>query len=228
MSDQGNLTRIKVVNDALEELSKEVVYVGGATVAMYKDRPASEARVTDDVDIVVELATYSACADIEEKLRKKGFENEVNSKIICRYTVKGIVVDVMPTDENVLGFKNQWYSEGFKNAIEYAISETETVKIFNSVYFLASKLDAFRDRGNDDGRLSSDFEDIIYILNNRTTIWAEMQNASYPVKTYLKKEFSLLIEQDYFDEWISAHLDYSEQRRVNFIMESLRDFTCRS
>jgi len=52
-----------------------------------------------------------------------------------------------------------------------------------------------------------------------------MENASSDVKSYLKKEFSLLIEQDYFDEWISAHLDYNEQRRVNFIIENLRDFT---
>ena len=48
-------TRIKVVYDALEELANEVVFVGGATVALYADRPSGEARPTDDVDILVEL-----------------------------------------------------------------------------------------------------------------------------------------------------------------------------
>lgn len=94
----------------------------------------------------------------------------------------------------------------------------------NSVYFLASKLDAFNDRGNDDGRLSQDFEDIVYILNNRTTVWEEMKNASGAVKTFLKNAFAGLLNHDYFDEWIGAHLEYSEQRRVNFVIGGLRDF----
>lgn len=64
MSMQQNITRIKVVNDALEELADEVVYVGGATVALYADRPAGESRPTDDVDILIELMHYllSACS----------------------------------------------------------------------------------------------------------------------------------------------------------------------
>ncbi|QEC42618.1 hypothetical protein [Pseudobacter ginsenosidimutans] len=50
-----NLVRIKAVYNALEELGNEVVFVGGATVALYADRPAIEIRPTDDVDILVEL-----------------------------------------------------------------------------------------------------------------------------------------------------------------------------
>lgn len=53
-----SITRIKVVYGALEELANEVVFVGGATVALYADRPSGEARPTDDVDILVELMHY--------------------------------------------------------------------------------------------------------------------------------------------------------------------------
>lgn len=224
MSDGDNLARIKIVNDALGDLQKEVVYVGGATVSMYKDRPASETRFTNDVDIVVEISSYVGYALIEEKLRRKGFENDVESQVICRYRISGVIVDVLPTDENVLGFRNRWYSDGFSNAVEYSISKTESVKIFSSVYFLASKLDAFNDRGNSDGRMSEDFEDIVYILNNRTTIWDEMDKASDDVKTYLQTEFRKLLNQEYFDEWVSAHLENSEQRRVGFILGGLSAF----
>lgn len=69
MSDRDNIVRIKVVHAALEELGPFVVYVGGATVSLYKDRIVSETRVTDDVDIVVEIAAYTEFAEIEEKLR---------------------------------------------------------------------------------------------------------------------------------------------------------------
>ncbi|SDC63231.1 hypothetical protein [Niabella drilacis] len=76
MSDQTNIARIAAVFTALEELSNHVVFVGGATVSLYKDRPASETRVTDDVDTVVDLAGYTGFAVIEDQLRKKGFVND--------------------------------------------------------------------------------------------------------------------------------------------------------
>ena len=44
-----SITRIRVVYDALEELANEVVFVGGATVALYADRPSGEARPTVEI-----------------------------------------------------------------------------------------------------------------------------------------------------------------------------------
>jgi hypothetical protein len=35
-----NITRIKAVNNALEELAKDVVFVGGATAFLYAQRPS--------------------------------------------------------------------------------------------------------------------------------------------------------------------------------------------
>jgi hypothetical protein len=40
--------------------------------------------------------------------------------------------------------------------------------------------------GNNDGRSSSDFEDVISILENRGSIWKEMNDASEKLKAYLK------------------------------------------
>lgn len=83
----------------------------------------------------------------------------------------------MPTNEAILGFSNIWYEGGFKNAVDYIIDDQHTVKIFSAPYFIASKLQAFKNRGNNDGRVSTDFEDIIFVLDNRSTIWEEMKNA---------------------------------------------------
>ena len=107
MSDKTNIARIQAVYKALGNLGDSVVFVGGATVSLYKDKPAPETRVTDDVDIVVELVTYEEYANMEDQLRKKGFINDIDSGIICRYKINGIIVDIMPTDENILGFKNR-------------------------------------------------------------------------------------------------------------------------
>lgn len=113
MSHRENITRIKVVHDALEELNTEVIFIGGATVSLYADRPAGEIRPTDDIDILIELLNYKEYAGIDEKLRRKGFVNDTASGVICRYTIHGIIVDVMPTSEEILGFSNIWYQEGF-------------------------------------------------------------------------------------------------------------------
>ena len=82
-----NIVRIKVVNEVLKGLDQEFVFVGGATVSLYATNPelASETRPTDDVDVVIELATYGGYAGIDEKLRGLGFKNDVASGVICRY-----------------------------------------------------------------------------------------------------------------------------------------------
>lgn len=224
MSHRDNITRIKAVYDALEELADEVVFVGGATVSLYTDRPTAEVRPTDDIDILVELTHYSDYAAIEEKLRQKGFVNDVGSGVICRYTVKGITVDVMPTSGDILGFANQWYQLALQHAEQVSIGEQYTITIFSAPYFIATKLDAFNDRGEGDGRLSSDFEDIVYVLNNRSTIWDEMAAADGDVRKYLKKVFETLLTNPYVDEWISSHLEYNEQNRVRLIAGNLTDF----
>ena len=65
MSHQTNITRIRSVSNALGDLRDKVVFVGGATVSLYADRIALEVRPTDDVDIVVEIATRWQFAEIE-------------------------------------------------------------------------------------------------------------------------------------------------------------------
>lgn len=54
-----SILRIKAVATVLKELNQKLVFVGGATVALYAPKEISfETRPTDDVDIVVELASY--------------------------------------------------------------------------------------------------------------------------------------------------------------------------
>src|ERR1700733_1784907 len=131
MSYWGNITRIKAVYLALEELGPQVVFVGGATVSLYSTRPETETRPTDDVDIVVGIMHYNEYAAIEEKLRSKGFVNDVESGVICRYTIHGITVDVMPTSEDILGFFNKWYPEAFAISILVKLKVGLSIRIFS-------------------------------------------------------------------------------------------------
>ena len=222
MSHRENITRIKAVYNALGELQNQVVFVGGATVSLYSDRDGFEFRPTDDVDIVVELLNLSGYAALEEKLRSIGFTNDKDSKIICRYKIDGIIVDFMPTRGDILNFSNQWYPDGFKNAISYPIDNQHTVKIFTSPYFLASKLEAFKDRGGNDGRTSSDFEDIVSVLERRKTVWTEINDAPADVRTYIREEFKKLMGNIFLEEWINAHIDFISPPSTYFIIENMK------
>lgn len=225
MSHTQNIERIKIVYNALGEIADEVVFVGGATVSLYADRPAGEIRPTDDIDIMVEVAGYGGYSALEEKLRRKGFTNDQNSRVICRYQVNGVIVDVMPTDQNILGFSNRWYKPAFASAVVIAPEEGYSFRILRPAYFIATKLEAFIGRGRGDGRTSTDFEDIVYIFNNRTTIWNEMRQADPHLLKYFKDSFAQLLQVPYVEEWIAASLDFSERNRTDYIVHNLRSLS---
>jgi predicted nucleotidyltransferase len=224
MSHKDNLIRIKAVYNALAHLRNDVVFVGGATVSFYVDRMAEEVRPTNDIDILIELWTYKDYTVIEAQLRTIGFENDFEAGVICRYRIQGIVVDIMPTGDQVLGFSNKWYPQEFKKAIDFMIDERVTVKILSVEYFIASKLEAFKGRGKNDGRTSSDFEDIIYVLENRSLVWDEMKNASADIKEYLKSEFKALVANPFFEEWLDANTGFNSPGATAYILNELEDF----
>ena len=84
-----------------------------------------------------------------------------------------------------------------------------------------SKLEAFLQRGKNDGRTSTDFEDIIFLLENRSTIWEELNNAETTLSTYLKETFRKLMQNENFEEWVDCHAGFGRVPATHFIMEQL-------
>ena len=224
MSHHTNIVRIKAVANLLGDLRQKIVFVGGATLSLYASRRTFEVRPTDDVDVIIEILNYAQRAELEEKLRSIGFVNDVESGIICRWKIEKITVDIMPTNDPTIGFTNKWYPEGYQNAISYRIDELCTVKILDSPYFLATKLEAFKGRGKNDGRTSHDFEDIIYVLENRSEIWQEMGTAPNDVKEYLLAEFRRLLDNPNIYEWIDCNVERGSPPATSYLHEKLRAF----
>lgn len=225
MSHHTNIVRIKAVANALSHLKDKVVFVGGATISLYPDRPVFEVRPTNDVDVIIEILNYAARIELEEKLRSIGFSHDMESGIICRYKIQGIIVDIMPTNDPSIGFTNIWYQKGFDQAVNYEIDERNTIKILSAPYFIATKLEAHKGRGKNDGRTSHDFEDIIYVLENREAIWKEMNNSNESVKEYLRSEFLILLNNPDLFEWVDSHVARSSPPATYLIMDELKKFT---
>jgi len=145
----NNMNMLQIVADGLEELKEEIVFVGGAIAELYADDPAaSDIRPTQDVDCVIELNTRMEFTELEEKLRTKKFTHDISKGApICRWIFRGIKIDVMPTNEDILGFKNRWYSGGIENKITKSLPNGMEIYVFPPEFFLASKFEAHRDRG---------------------------------------------------------------------------------
>ncbi|MFN8714245.1 MAG: hypothetical protein ACK5Z2_15460 [Bacteroidota bacterium] len=224
MNNNRNTEQIKTVVKALGNLNNEVVFVGGSTIPFYADLPVTDIRPTDDIDIIVELVTYKARTEFDQKLLRAGFKNDTTSPVVCRYKIDGIIVDVMPTDDPSIGFKNKWYADGFVHAVPRKISRLHQINILTAPYFIAAKFEAFLSRGKGDGRVSHDFEDIVFLLENRAAVWSEMKSSNENINTYLKQQFSALISNIHIREWIDGHVARNIPPMTDKLLTEMRKF----
>jgi hypothetical protein len=103
------------------------------------------------------------------------------------------------------------------------IANGTEIEIFTIPYFLASKWEAFKSRGALDFRSSSDFEDIVYVLENAENIEEELINSPPEVKSYLKQKFAEWVDRYEFEEGLYCHVERgSSSDKVPAIIAMLR------
>jgi hypothetical protein len=193
------------VAQALKDLKDQMVFVGGAVVCLYADDPAAdEIRPTADIDMTLNVVNLSNWSSLQEKLAFLGFHPDPFGHAICRYKFKDIPIDIMPAEDGPLGPANKWYKLGFDNLWTVKAKEEE-IKILPAPCYLATKFEAFNSRGKD-YRTSHDFEDIIYIIDNRTSIVEEVENTIPEIKNYLQSQLLKLENNPNYDEILSAHI----------------------
>ncbi|NJK96685.1 MAG: hypothetical protein HC905_18770 [Bacteroidales bacterium] len=158
-------------------------------------------------------------------LRALGFKNDTSKGApICRWVYQDILVDVMPSDSEVLGFSNIWYDEGIENKISKTLPDGTEIFVFPPEYYLAAKIEAHIGRGGNDLRQSHDFEDIIYILDNCSELLESISNANESVKAYLKEECSKLLKNEGLTEGIESALpNGSEEEATEIIIELIQN-----
>ncbi len=109
MTQNPNLIITEAVAKRLGPVLPDLVFVGGCATGLLITDPASTpVRPTRDVDVIAELASYAKYAALCHRLRDLGFQEQHGpGDPICRWTVDGILLDVMPSAEAVLGFANR-------------------------------------------------------------------------------------------------------------------------
>jgi len=183
------------------------VYLGGCTTVLFINDPLSlDVRPTLNVDCLVDVVSLGEYYNFEKELNKRGFRKSLEDNIICRWHYDEIILDVMPTDEKILGFGNTWYKEALVHTITHQISKDLSIYSVTPVYFVATKIEAFRARGNNDLFASHDFEDIITVIAGRKNIVDEIASASDKLRSYLKKFFDETLKNDQFELVLPGHV----------------------
>lgn len=81
---------------------------GSAAGLLITDPAIPDVRMTQDVDMIVEAATWLEYHRLEQVLIEKGFDRDTSEGApLCRWLVDGVIVDVMPVSEEILGFSNR-------------------------------------------------------------------------------------------------------------------------
>ena len=213
---------VRRVAERLGDMIDEVMFLGGATMGLLITAPrTSTVRPTKDVDIIVQVATWGEYVQVLERLRERGFREDTEEDApICRWVIDDIKVDVMPSTEDVLGFSNRWYQAAISAASTFQFSETLTVRLISGPHFLASKIEAFQARGDDDYQLSHDIEDIIAVVDGRPELLNEIENTDSELRDYLRLKIGDLLSNESFLDALPGHLpsDIGSQARVPMLL----------
>ncbi|KAF0231767.1 MAG: hypothetical protein FD177_2707 [Desulfovibrionaceae bacterium] len=220
----GNIDNLLAAARLLGDLTSEVVFVGGAATALLlTDSAAPDVRPTLDVDVIVEVASRSSYHRFQERLRERGFSEALDEEVICRWKHGEIILDVMPTDESILGFSNPWYLPAISHSQDLAIEDVH-LRVISAPYFLGTKVAAFFGRGKGDYMASHDLEDIVIVLDGRPEIVQEVLEAPEDLRRYLGSTFAAWLALDDFLDGLPGLLlpDPGSQARVPVILDRMR------
>lgn len=225
-ANDPNVAALEMVVATLGDLCSELVLVGGCSVGLLISDPASPpVRETLDVDLVAEVTTIGEYYTLCEKLKARGFKQSPEDGHMCRWAKDSLKLDVMPSSNKVLGHSaNRWYPDAIMTAGQIVLSNGLTVLVVSAPLLLATKLEAFFDRGNGDFATSHDLEDIINVVDGRPELVDEVNAAPDTVRAYLREEFDGLLADESFVNAIPMHLrsDAASQARATLILARLR------
>ena len=215
---------LAMVAEKLDRLGFNYAFVGGSIVGFLLDDPQlSPVRPTDDLDIILEVLTARRYSEIEAKLRGVGFAHDTRQGApMCRWTLLGLTIDIMPTEGGFLGLNTVWFAEALASATTRKIDRF-SLKIISPAAFIATKLAAFADRGKDDYFASHDLEDVMTVIDGRAVIVEEIAAAPVALRDHIVSSLRRIKQASDFREALPGFLpsDVASQKRLPQLLKKL-------
>jgi hypothetical protein len=208
-----NMALLVGMAQAMGPLCDQVVFVGGcATGLLLDDAGLMDVRSTVDVDAIVEVASLAGYHRLTEQLMQRGFKQTLaDNAPPFRWYWNRMQLDLVPLDEKVLGFANPWYRVGFEAALVTDVAFGLMLRHLSAPHFLATKFEAFKDRGQNDVYLSHDLEDIMTVVEGRSTVATEVGAAAADVRRHVGHSVAALLALSAFHNALPGLLSYPER-----------------
>lgn len=190
-----NLELLRAMALALGPLRERLVFVGGCATGLLLTNPAAaDVRPTEDVDAIIEVASLAGYHAMQPLLAERGFKQTMaDNTPPFRWFWNRMQLDLVPVDEHVLGFANRWYRPGFAAAVITEIAPGLSLRHLDAPHFLATKFEAFNDRGGRDVYQSHDLEDIITVIDGRAELANELARAEASVRRHVVEQTNALL-----------------------------------
>ena len=190
-----NLALLHAMALALGPLRERLVFVGGCATGLLLTEPAAASiRATEDVDAIVEVASLAGYHALQPLLAERGFVQTMEANTPpFRWFWKRMQLDLVPVDERVLGFANRWYRPGFAAAVTAELGQGVRLRHLSAPFFLATKFEAFNDRGGRDVYASHDLEDIVTVVDGRAELIDELTMADLTVRAHVVEQTRALL-----------------------------------
>lgn len=220
-----NLAMVESIAAALGPLRERLIFVGGCAVGLLLSDPAAApARVTYDVDVLAEVAALQNYHRLESELSSLGFQRDMTKDApICRWRLGEIQVDLMPSEVGVLGFANRWYPLVVQTCQQRTLPSGLAIRLITAPAFIATKFDAFSDRGLGDVLVSHDLEDIVTVLDGRPELLDELMSAPDDLRKYIADRCRVLLSDPSFLNALPGLLlpDESHAKRFAIVIQRL-------
>lgn len=220
-----NLELLTSIANAMGALREQVVFVGGCATGLLITQPlVADARATEDVDAIVEVASLVGYHALAEKLMAQGFKQTMaDNTPPFRWYWNGMQLDLVPLDEKVLGFANRWYKPGFEAAATATLPSGLQLRHLSSPYFMATKMEAFKDRGNNDVYLSHDLEDVITLVDGREELINELTSAPQDVREFVAQTVVGILRHTDFTNALPGIV--SQSTRTGLVLQRFRQIS---
>lgn len=106
----------------------------------------------------------------------------------------------------------------------FEIGPGVNIRVVSPLYFLATKLEAFANRGNNDLLESRDIENILDVVNGRVELTEEIKNAPDNVRKFIADHIGKMLSKRGFTDAIPGHLN-PDSSRISIVMDRLREIS---
>lgn len=221
-----NVAMVEIVAARLGALRERVTFVGGCAAALLIPDPAlPPLRPMRDVSVVVEVATPADYRRLEKIMAAGGFQRDFREGApVCRWRLGEGVLDLMPSDRNILGFANRWYPLAVRTADRVALPSGAAIRLIRAPVFIATKLEALPDRGAGDLLMSHDLGDALAVVDGRDGLLAEFAGLEPDLARFVAATFAKLLATPRFGNYLPGHLpgDRASQARLPLLEAKLQ------